>query len=109
MGVSCNNCCSAIVAFRGRYRFTEGYSLKTGDALQCPGKHQSSVLNEMQATGMRRVGTELHQQQLNTSVCRRPVMYRVFIWVGARRIQEVMEAKGYIIGTSQVRLCCFVK
>ena len=53
---------------------------------------------------MRRVGTELHQQQLNRSVCRRPVMYRVFIWVGARRIQEVMEAKGYIIGTSQVRL-----
>ncbi|KAL0052923.1 hypothetical protein WJX82_009946 [Trebouxia sp. C0006] len=30
-----------------------------------------------------------------------PVMYRVFIWLGAKRIQQVMEAKGYIIGTSQ--------
>ncbi|KAL0023003.1 hypothetical protein WJX79_005828 [Trebouxia sp. C0005] len=30
-----------------------------------------------------------------------PVMYRLFIWVGAKRIQQVMEAKGYIIGTSQ--------
>lgn len=32
----------------------------------------------------------------------RPVMYRSFIWMGAKRIQQVMEAKGYIIGTSQV-------
>lgn len=30
-----------------------------------------------------------------------PVMYRIFIWAGAKRIQQVMEAKGYIIGTSQ--------
>ncbi len=32
-------------------------------------------------------------------------MYRVFIWIGAKRIQQVMEAKGYIIGTSQVSHC----
>ncbi|KAL0031098.1 hypothetical protein WJX77_003695 [Trebouxia sp. C0004] len=30
-----------------------------------------------------------------------PVMYRIFIWLGAKRIQQVMEARGYIIGTSQ--------
>lgn len=29
-------------------------------------------------------------------------MYRLFILLGAKRIQEVMEAKGYILGTSQV-------
>lgn len=32
----------------------------------------------------------------------RPVMYRLFIWLGAKRIQQVMEAKGYILGTTQV-------
>lgn len=31
-------------------------------------------------------------------------MYRLFILLGAKRIQEVMEAKGYILGTSQVDL-----
>ena len=36
----------------------------------------------------------------------RPVMYRIFIWAGAKRIQQVMEAKGYIIGTSQVSHSC---
>ncbi|KAL3159373.1 hypothetical protein ABBQ38_009804 [Trebouxia sp. C0009 RCD-2024] len=30
-----------------------------------------------------------------------PLMYRFFILLGAKRIQEVMEAKGYILGTSQ--------
>ena len=29
-------------------------------------------------------------------------MYRLFIWLGATRIQQVMQAKGYILGTSQV-------
>lgn len=29
-------------------------------------------------------------------------MYRLFVLLGAKRIQEVMEAKGYILGTSQV-------
>lgn len=29
-------------------------------------------------------------------------MYRLFILLGAQRIKEVMEAKGYILGTSQV-------
>ena len=32
------------------------------------------------------------------------MMYRLFILLGAKRIQEVMEAKGYILGTSQVNL-----
>lgn len=49
-------------------------------------------------------------------------MYRVFVLLGAPRIQQVMEAKGYILGTSQVtnryrthanhaflkRLCCLI-
>ena len=34
--------------------------------------------------------------------CYRPLVYRVFIWTGAKRIQEVMLAKGYILGTSQI-------
>lgn len=34
--------------------------------------------------------------------CCRPIMYRVFIWLGAPRIQQVMEAKGFILGASQV-------
>ena len=29
-------------------------------------------------------------------------MYRLFILLGAKRIQEVMEAKGYIVGSAQV-------
>lgn len=31
-------------------------------------------------------------------------MYRAFIWLGAERIQQVMHAKGYIVGTSQVNI-----